>query len=194
VSLGRFLVGGQVKKTKPMELNNWLITSLGIGEGRIDSPLLSVAQWEEALVRSGFNTFEVTTDVLDGRASMMISTTNLQRETDLFVQDGEFISGIVKILRADTIVNGNTAHEIFASDLRAGLQSKGYEASFASWPSKDIDKGAIYVILDDGAKPYVHSYFLILSEKLVDREILQSARRPNPREIRRNNFHTHSNS
>ncbi len=148
-------------------MNNWLISSLGIGEGRIDSPLVSVKQWEEAAVKVGFNTFEVTTDVLDGRASMMISTTNLQSETQLVVPDGEFISDTVKILRAETIENGNTAYTAFASNLCGSLQTKEFKASFSSWASNDIDKSAIYVVLDDGAKPYVRSDFLLYVRNLL---------------------------
>jgi hypothetical protein len=110
-----------------------------------------VEQWEAALERAGFGQFEVTTDVLDGRASTMIST-SLRSDSDPPVQNGSTVPVSAYILSAET-VNGNAVYQKFAGDLCSSLEQAGLASSLVSWPLSEVDNAAIYVVLDDGAKP-----------------------------------------
>ncbi|KAM0158453.1 hypothetical protein ACHAPG_004132 [Botrytis cinerea] len=122
----------------------------GIDDGRQDTPILSVTQWNDALLRSSFNGVEVSASDFDGPASLcdlLVSTytpTSVEPELEIEILVGETLAKV-----------NNPSHDIqsFAWDIYLRLREQGFKTSFSSWSKKRVDSSCLYLILDCSNNP-----------------------------------------
>jgi NADPH:quinone reductase-like Zn-dependent oxidoreductase/NAD(P)-dependent dehydrogenase (short-subunit alcohol dehydrogenase family)/SAM-dependent methyltransferase len=113
-------------------------------DGRVDSPLLSIGQWDSILSRNGFNGVEFSTPDHKGptqRSSFIASKAIGQS------QDSVENIGTIELLCESSVLQG------FAWKLSQHFESRGLRTSAASWPSHHIPSSSIYVVLDDVDQP-----------------------------------------
>jgi hypothetical protein len=121
---------------------------IGAHEGRIDSPLLSVAQWGSALKNAGFGEVELATDVLDYQASTIVASALPVEE----IANGK-IARPLQIITSSS-VRSKSQYNSFADKLLESFEGAGYAPSFGEFPLI-TDKLVKYVVLEDGAQPFV---------------------------------------
>ncbi|KAF7879371.1 hypothetical protein EAF04_000567 [Stromatinia cepivora] len=109
-------------------------------DGREGAPILSPEQWNFRLLQGGFNGCEFIKHDEDGPSktiSMIVSkATSLSQEKPT--------------IRASYLVHDNSG--TVRSLLGQKLQKLSFRSSTAHIPSQDIDKEAVYVIIDDSLK------------------------------------------
>ena len=144
---GQFALLEIVNLTPPYMMTFGLLPGwwAGIDDGRTQGPLLTVAEWNEVLLKAGFKGTGLVMDDLKGpahRSSLMIS--ELAQ-----VQEVEYCP-LIKII-------SNTKPDAYPAglmqDLARNLERTGARPSFVSWPSsEDIDE-AVYLVIDMGKEP-----------------------------------------
>ena len=122
-----------------------LTLNLGVEDGRKDSPLLSVEQWDRALSRNSFTGVNMAIKDFEGpwsKATMMISSAQKLRSS----------TGVATV----EILCGHTLDkhcQSFSAQLSLVLKEQGFHTNVAPWPSHQVKKDSIYVILDSCERP-----------------------------------------
>lgn len=109
---------------------------------------MSVAQWGSALKAAGFGSIELATDVLDYQASMIVASALPVK----LIANGKTARPLHIITSPS--VKSKTQYRRFGDDLLESFERSGYATSFAGFPVT-VDKSVKYVVLEDGAQPYI---------------------------------------
>jgi NADPH:quinone reductase-like Zn-dependent oxidoreductase len=121
------------------------MNDVGVEDGRIDAPLLSLEQWNNALLRNGFNGVMMSAYDYEGpaqRSAMIVSKAVIHEASQPRFP--------AKLLLSPS---WETQVPAFVTQLSAVLNGSGLNVSTALFPVKDISAETLYIILDDGTNP-----------------------------------------
>ncbi|KAI2467435.1 putative polyketide synthase [Annulohypoxylon bovei var. microspora] len=138
---------GLVELTKTTPFINMTFGSIagwwaGVDEGRTESPLQSVEQWNEHLVKASFSGIDLAAHDLPEpeRHSALLLSTALSADKGM---NGHHISPI-KILNA---VQGGPGQS-FSDHLCQSLALRNFKPSIIEWSNSEVDESCAYVIVD----------------------------------------------
>ena len=130
--------------------------TLGLADGRIDSPLLSKEEWHARLKANSFSGVDFSADDAEGpvqRVSFLAScATPVAASSDP--------TPVVRVLKHSRF---SPHHSTFVEQLDSAFRNRGWQSSMLGLPLEDNDDEAIYVVVDDGDDPLLSR---ILSEEL----------------------------
>jgi len=115
----------------------------GYDDGRQDSPLLSLDQWNDSLLAASFDGIEVSGDDYGGEVQM----TTMMVSKAIAPSEKLASPGVAIIAKPSTYLNN------FASELSSTLGVKGLQTSIETWSSYRNDDSLVYVVLDDSSNP-----------------------------------------
>lgn len=126
---------------------------IGVDDGRTNAPLLSIGQWNNALLRTGFNGIEVAAKDYEGsaqRSAMLVSKAVVQE--DIVGIEKEKATIPVKMILSP---NWSTKTPDFALKLNANLREMGLDVSMEALESDNtpVNGDTLYIVLDDGKNP-----------------------------------------
>ena len=121
---------------------------LGVDDGRTDSPLITIEQWDAALRRTGFDGLEIAAKDYEGdaqRAAMMVAKA--------IVEDDTTKDTPVRLLVHEDLMA--TVGQDYVFQVKSSLSEAGLSVSTESLSSANINfsPDTLYIILDDGANP-----------------------------------------
>ncbi|KAK2767749.1 Type I Iterative PKS [Arachnomyces sp. PD_36] len=125
----------------------------GVDDGRTNAPLLSIQQWNNALLRTGFNGIEVAAKDYEGsaqRSAMLVSKAVVEEDIAGIAKEKTSIP--VKMLLCP---NWSTNTPSFVTGLATSLSEMGLNVSMEALQSENtpINAETLYIVLDDGEKP-----------------------------------------
>lgn len=142
-----------IEMTRTVPLYNTFVGLLegwwaGIGDGRVDSPGLSVEQWQSTLLRNGFSGVEIVANDFEGKAqrSAMLVSRATDRINNLSIRP----SLPIKLIFCPS---WSVHPPQFAIDLSSGLIKHGFSVTMESLLTTQFSGEHIYIILDDGLHP-----------------------------------------
>ncbi|KAI9711036.1 MAG: polyketide synthase [Bogoriella megaspora] len=125
----------------------------GVAEGRTESPLQSVEQWDEHLRKAGFSGVDIAAHDLPEpqRHSALLISSALSVRDDEQISNGNTSPGLVPKLppvRVLSALQDAPTQQDFISQLLQDLTAKGFETSVCSWTDSTVDETCSYIILD----------------------------------------------
>lgn len=122
----------------------------GINDGRQDTPILSVSEWNDVLLRASFSGVEVSATDFEGPAG----------SCDLIVSAYNPTSGDlkyeIKILVGAALSGAESPSkniQSFASDAFLHFQKQGLTTSFSSWSQPEPEDSGLYLVIDCSDNP-----------------------------------------
>lgn len=138
---------GLVELTKTTPFINMTFGSIagwwaGVDEGRTESPLQSVEQWNQHLIKASFSGVDLAAHDLPEpeRHSALLLSTALQSS----VTSNGYHTSPIKMLNAIPEDSGNS----FCENLVEDLVKKGFEPSLIEWTNDAVDESCSYVVID----------------------------------------------